>query len=536
MSVQQYKQDLLPSVVVFLVALPLCMGIAIASGAPPAAGLITGIVGGIVVGFLAGSPLQVSGPAAGLSVIVYELIHAHGLEALAVMVALAGLLQLVAGAMKLGQWFRAVSPAVIYGMLGGIGVLIFGSQFHVMVDDAPRGSGIANLLAIPEAVMKGVTPADGSPHFLAAMIGLLTLAVIVAWRPLVPKALKTIPAPLAAVTVGTAVASIFSFEVKRIDIPDDFFGALNFFDVSLVSLLGSPAILLGAGAIAVVASAETLLCATAVDQLHNGPRTKYDKELVAQGVGNFICGLVGGLPMTGVIVRSSANVEAGAKTRVSAILHGIWLLLFVLALPFVLRLIPTACLAGVLVYTGYKLVSPVAIRKLAGVGRSELFIYLATLGMIVATDLLTGVAVGVGLSLAILLYSIARLDVRIEERADGRTYLKLDGAATVIRLPKLAAALEKIKPNSELHVDMEHLSFIDHACLDLFMNWEKQHHSTGGRLVIDWTGLTARFQNRNSPSIELPNRNADVSSTVQEDNEPGEYAGKGKDADVVHNS
>ena len=162
--------DLAASGVVFLVALPLCMGIAIASGVPPAMGLITGIIGGLVVGFLAGSPLQVSGPAAGLSVIVWELVQERGIEALGIIILLAGAAQLIAGAMRLGQWFRAVAPAVISGMLAGIGVLIFSSQFHVMVDDSPQGSGLANLTSIPSAVIKGVVPMDGSPHQQAALI------------------------------------------------------------------------------------------------------------------------------------------------------------------------------------------------------------------------------------------------------------------------------------------------------------------------------------------------------------------------------
>jgi MFS superfamily sulfate permease-like transporter len=168
-----FGKDFGASVVVFLVALPLCMGIAIASGVPPAAGLITGIVGGILVGFLGGAPLQVSGPAAGLTVLVWQIVQEHGLSLLGVIVLFAGLLQFLAGIFKLGQWFRAISPSVIHGMLAGIGVLIFASQFHIMVDDQPRGSGILNLISIPEAIYKGIFPLDGSVHHLAAMVGMI---------------------------------------------------------------------------------------------------------------------------------------------------------------------------------------------------------------------------------------------------------------------------------------------------------------------------------------------------------------------------
>ncbi|HEY8459964.1 MAG TPA: SulP family inorganic anion transporter, partial [Blastocatellia bacterium] len=193
-----FIKDFLASIVVFLVALPLSMGIAIASGAPPALGLITGIIGGVVVGIIAGSPLLVSGPAAGLSVLVWDVINQHGISMLGPILLLAGVLQAVMGISRLGQWFRAISPAVIQGMLAGIGVLIIGSQFHVMVDDGPKGTGLQNLLSIPSAIYKGLVPLDGSSHHLAAFIGILTIAIILAWS-YVPKKLRIIPAPLVAV-------------------------------------------------------------------------------------------------------------------------------------------------------------------------------------------------------------------------------------------------------------------------------------------------------------------------------------------------
>src|SRR3712207_3019509 len=206
------------SVVVFLVALPLCMGIAIASGVEPARGLLTGIIGGIVVGLLAGSPLQVSGPAAGLTVLVAGIVNDErlGLPMLGVIVLGAGALQLAAGLLRLGQWFRAVSPAVIQGMLAGIGVLIFASQFHVMVDDQPRENGLVNLLSIPEAVAKGVSLSRDTPHEEAAFIGLLTIAVIVFWKLFVPRRLKFVPGPLAAIVVATAVASLLQLPIQRV--------------------------------------------------------------------------------------------------------------------------------------------------------------------------------------------------------------------------------------------------------------------------------------------------------------------------------
>jgi MFS superfamily sulfate permease-like transporter len=493
---QILQNDLLASVVVFLVALPLCMGIAIASGAPPAAGLVTGIVGGLVVGFISGSPLQVSGPAAGLSVIVWQLIQTHGYGALGWIVVVAGAVQILAALIGFGRWFRAVSPTVIHGMLAGIGILIFASQFHVMVDDIPRGSGLANLIAIPEAIYKGFTPAEDSVHFHAAMIGLLTLVILVFWRAVVPSQLKAVPAPLAAVAFATLIASMTALDVIRVNVPESMLDAIAIPPLESLRSLGWG--VLGSGfALAFIASAETLLCASAVDKMHTGPRAKFDKELAAQGVGNLFCGALGALPMTGVIVRSSANLEAGGKTRASAILHGAWLLLFCVGMPFILREIPTAVLAAVLVFTGYKLINIAALRGIAKLGRTEVAIYAATVIGIVSVDLLTGVLTGIGLSLARILYDMAHLEIRMTAGADGvRHELWLIGSATVVSLPKLAETLEQLPPDIELHVHLDALDYIDHACLDLLVNWEKQHAAMGGTLSIDWERLQARFGRR----------------------------------------
>ncbi len=636
------RQDFLASIVVFLVALPLCMGIAIASGVPVAAGLITGIVGGLVVGWFSGAPLQVSGPAAGLTVIVYDLVQHHGLEVLGIAVLIGGALQLIAGLLRYGGWFRAVSPAVIHGMLAGIGVLILSSQFHVMVDDAPKGSGLKNLLSIPEAIQKGLPlpelgtieertsrrdllqqfgslheqqvqlrelageripvtlqepdqsqitlplpdksqleplatmqqeladrldalvlqldakgvsekvrdPArlkeatteslkqsrialsdlrDGHAervrasqtnvqhtledvlaelknHDWAAKIGLLTIFALLLWKVFVPTRLKLIPAPLVAVVVATAATAMLKLPVLYVEVPDNLWNEIHFPSLTVLQSVPLRVVLQAGVVLAVVASAETLLCATAVDQMQSHTRTRYDKELAAQGIGNMICGLLGALPMTGVIVRSSANVDAGARTHLSTILHGVWLLVFVSMLAFMLRMIPTAALAAMLVYTGYKLINVKAIKELQKYGWGELVIYAATLGTIVCTDLLTGVLTGVALSALKLLHRFSRLNVRLEVDEEQQVAnLMLEGAATFVRLPLLAAELERVPKNVELRVDFENLDYIDHACLDLLMNWAKQHEGNGGSLVIDWESLHARFRGESKPN-QQPDR------------------------------
>lgn len=505
-GLQKFKatigSDALASIVVFLVALPLCMGVSIASGVPPTSGLITGIVGGLIVGFIAGSPLQVSGPAAGLTVLVWQLVQHQGMAMLGVIVLLAGLIQLLAGILRLGQWFRAVSPAVIHGMLAGIGVLIFASQFHVMIDKKPIGSGVENFTGIPSVLID--TFSAGGTSIQALYIGLLTILIIVLWNMFAPAKIKVLPGPLLAVVVAVIVAAAMHLKIKYIpDLlsnPDDInniWTVIQFPTLENLKRAMEPAILIAAVSVAFIASAETLLSASAVDQLHNGLRTKYDRELSAQGIGNAICGMLGVLPMTGVIVRSTANVEAGGKTRASTILHGVWLLLFATVLPFTLSYIPVSSLAAVLVFTGYKLAYPKIVPSLLKFGKTEVAIYFVTIVMIVATNLLEGVLIGLSLSILKLLQAFSYLEIKWDEDIiNNRVKLYLTGAATLIKLPKLAATLEEIRPGAEVQIHFENLDYIDHACLDLISNWEKQHTGTGGSLIIEWEELSSKFHQR----------------------------------------
>jgi MFS superfamily sulfate permease-like transporter len=480
-------RDLPASFVVFLVALPLCMGIAIASGVPPERGLITGIVGGIVVGLIAGSPLQVSGPAAGLAVIVYGFVQAHGLDALGPVLVVAGLVQLAAGALRVGGWFRAISPAVVHGMLAGIGILIVLAQLHVLTDDLPRASGLDNLVAIPAAFFDFVT--GTGDRFGAVAVGGATIAVMIAWERLRPVRLRLLPGALIGVLAGSLVAAGGGFAVKRVAVPDSIVSGLALPDAQAWARLAEAEILVMALVIAIIASAESLLSAAAVDRMHDGPRTRFDRELGAQGIGNLLCGLLGALPMTGVIVRSSANVQAGAVSRAATVMHGTWILAFLVALPWLLKLVPTASLAGILVVTGWRLASPAhALHLHARYGWLTAAIWLATMATVVTVDLLTGVLTGLVLSLVQALPSLRKGRLRIEHAAapevPGVPELRLSGAATFLQLPSLTAALERTPTGGEVRLATKDLAAIDHTCLEMIGDWANRRSAAGTRVAV----------------------------------------------------
>ena len=495
-----WRSNFVPALIVVLISVPLSMGIAIASGVPPVSGLVTAVVGGIVIGAIAGSPLQISGPSAGLAVMVLEIVNGRGLSTLAMIVIIMGVLQIGSGLLRLGQVFRAVSPAVINGMLAGIGVLILSAQFHVMVDDNPKSSGLHNLLSIPDAIIKGVS--GDLQHRWASGIGVLTLLVLVG-MPLIKRGpLSKIPAPLVAVLVASLAAWLFHAPIQLVDLPDSFLSALKFPDAESLSVLKIPAVWGTAVALAFVASAETLLCATAVDGMHEGRRTNYDRELLAQGVGNSICGLLGALPTTGVITRSTANAQAGATSRHSAIMVGGLLLVILAVFPRALEVIPRACLAAMLVHVGFKLIRGRPYAELRRFGKSELAIFAATVAIIVSVNLLTGIVVGFILAAVKLIVSqrekFHRFKVKKEhDEASGQTHLHLCGAASFLRLPKLAAALESLPSEGEVHLHVEELNYIDHACLDLIDRWECERIRSNASVRVQWQTLHHTYHTGN---------------------------------------
>lgn len=425
-SFAHWKQDLPASVVVFLVAMPLCLGIALASGAPLISGLIAGAVGGIIVGVISGSGLGVSGPAAGLVAIVLTAIaDLGGYESFLLAVVLAGVLQLVFGAMRAGIIAYYFPNAVIKGMLAGIGITIVLKQIpHAVGYDADYMGDMTFEQPDHHTTWSELFYMMDAINFGAIIITLACLGVMLLWeRPWVKSntILKLIPGPLLAVLLGALLAKVFS-TIPSLAIGPDHFVAIpeinGMDDLHLPDFGGilSWKIWKVAFTIAVVASIESLLCVEATDKLDPYNRTTpANRELVAQGAGNIVSGLLGGLPVTQVIVRSSANIQAGGRTSLSAIAHGILIVLSTLLLPDLLRSIPYACLAAVLLLVGYKLVKPAQFRSMWNSGIMQFIPFVVTVVCVYAIDLLWGVGLGLCVSIMYILWKNYRVPYHFEQ-------------------------------------------------------------------------------------------------------------------------
>ncbi len=484
--------EIFASLVVFLVALPLCMGIAVASGVSPEKGLVSGIIGGLIVSLIAGCPLQVTGPAAGLIVISADIFKEYGIVGLGLSVFLCGLLQILSGRIGLAQWFRAVCPSVIKGMLSGIGIIIVASQFHILIDETPKSSTLINLLTIPEGIINVIKNFTLHPsHTIAALIGIVTILSIVFWDKLKPKSLKSVPGALVGIVLASFIAHFFSAPVKYITLPENLLlsiGNLPWLDSDYSKLLNLR-FLLVSFALGLVASAEALLCAVAVDKLDTQTKTDYDKELVAQGVGNVFCGIFAALPITGVIVRSSANMAAGAKTKWSAFFQGLWLLVFVIFCPQLLELIPTCSLAALLTIIGFKLINPGQLKEIKESSKNEYWTFIITVLAIVSSDLLTGIIVGFLTAMFLLLTKLTKLDIQVLNEEEGVYSFNLAGSATFLKLPLIAKELNKIPDDATLHVHLKELDYIDKACLELLISWQDKHAALGSKVYIEWDAL-----------------------------------------------
>ncbi|WP_431911080.1 SulP family inorganic anion transporter [Nonomuraea jabiensis] len=474
------RHDVPASLVVFLVAVPLSLGIAMASGAPLAAGLIAAVVGGIVAGALGGSAVQVSGPAAGLSLVVVDLVQTYGWRATCMITLLAGAVQLLLGVFKAARAALAVSPAVLHGMLAAVGVIIALAQLHVVLGGSSQRSAVANLIELPGQI--------ANLHGHKVAIGLLTITVLALWTRL-PKRVKVVPAPLVALLVAAVTAWVFGWDVTRVDLSHSVtewaFPVLPHGDWHLI--VG--AVLL----VALLAGCESLLCCVAVDGMHGGRRADLDQELTGQGVANMVTGALGGLPVAGVIVRSTANVQAGAHTRWSAILHGVWVLVFAMGFGWTIKLIPLEALAALLVFIGVQMVNLGHIRKVHGHG--EVPVYVVTMVTVIVLGLAEGVVVGLILAALLALRRLTWVTVLKRDGDDGRLHVTVSGSLTFLGVPRLTHELRTIAPATAVDLDLN-IDFMDNAAFEAIHSWRLHHERMGGTVDIDelhdeWYSLAA---------------------------------------------
>lgn len=467
------QNDIPSSIVVFLVALPLCLGVALASNAPLFSGVIAGIVGGIVVGLLSKSHLSVSGPAAGLTAIVAAaIITLNSFEAFLVAVVIAGVIQVILGFLKAGVIGDFVPNNVIKGMLAAIGLILILNQFpHLLGDDSHfnNDEGVVqdkgNIFTNFFAAFANITP-------VALLIGGVCLAFHFVWEKLVAGKkgfIKLIPAPLLVVFIGVGINYLFQNSGSQLKgehlvvIPqassaNEF---LSFFKSPDWNIIRNPQIWITGVTLALVASLESLLSIEAVDDLDPYQRvTPTNRELKAQGVGNIVSGLLGGLPVTSVIVRSSANVNSGAKTKMSTILHGMLLLLCVAFIPAILNLIPKAALAAILIFTGYKLAKPSLFIGLYKKGLDSFLPFVITIVAILATDLLKGVIIGIGVGLFFAFRSNFRSAVFVVND-DNKYLFRLRKDVSFLNKGIIKRKLEQVPENSYVFIDTTRADYLD---------------------------------------------------------------------------
>lgn len=484
-----FRHDLPAGLSVFLVALPLCLGIALASGAPVYAGLLSGIIGGLVVSLISGSHLSVSGPGAGLTTLVAaSIISLGGYPVFLLAVIVAGFFQIILSVLKAGIIANYFPSSVIKGMLAAIGILLISKQIPLALGyDQPdfwtsgflqlfsSGKISSNFQTLNQHITKG-----------AITIALVSLILLVIWQQPFAKKLKVIPAPLAVVVAGMLLALAFdnwipSLSLKSnqlVSIPENVFASIRFPDFT--KLFSNIEIWKAGVLIGLLASLETLLCVEAIDKLDRHNRiTPVNRELLAQGVGNIACGLLGAIPMTAVVVRGAANADAGARTKLSAFTHGVFILLAVIFIPFVLNLIPLASLAAILIMTGYNLTKPKLYRNMWSLGLKQLLPFIITIVVILSTDLLVGVSIGLLISIYFIVQNNFKDEFKIihHKKHETEVYdIKLHSNVTFLNKVKLRNALDKIPEYSLLTIDGRDCNFIDYDILEIISEYANKAH------------------------------------------------------------
>lgn len=512
------KYDLPASLIVFLVAVPLCLGIALASGAPLFSGIIAGIVGGIIAGILSGSQLGVSGPAAGLAVIVLTAIQELGaFEIFLMAVVIGGIFQLILGYAKAGIIGYYFPSSVIKGMLSGIGIIIFLKQIpHAVGYDKDYEGDLAfnqpdghntfsELFYMFEAMSMG-----------AIIISSISILLLILWEQPFMKKIKVfqiVQGPLVVVGLGIVLNLIFQNmiglalnpdQVVSIPVSESLGGFINQFTLPDFNAISNPAVWITGMTIAVVASLETLLCLEATDKLDPFKRvTPANRELKAQGVANIVAGLIGGLPITQVIVRSSTNIQSGGRTKVSAIFHGIILLVSAMAIPALLNLIPLASLAAILFLVGYKLAKPSLFKQMYSLGKTHFVPFMVTILGIVFTDLLTGIGMGLAVAIFYVLYNNYKKPFLFEDKhfKDGKIHLVLAEDVTFLNKASIQRTLSQIPDGSKVVIDASKTINIDFDVIE----------------IIDEFEVNAKYRNIDLTIIERERKGVSHQGTKVED-------------------
>jgi MFS superfamily sulfate permease-like transporter len=484
------KNDLPASVVVFFVALPLCLGIALASGAPLFSGLIAGIIGGVVVGGLSGSKIGVSGPAAGLAAIVLTAISSlGGYENFLVAVVLGGIIQLIFGFLKAGIIGYYFPSSVIKGMLTGIGIIIILKQIpHFFGYDSTPEEDFAFFQVDGQNTFSEILNTANNISVGATVIGLIGLGILILWSTVFAdkgKFFKIIQGPLVAVVVGivyyfvtkeNATYGVNAIHLVSVPVPDSFDSFVGQFRFPNFSAISNPAVWVTGFTIALVASLETLLCVEATDKLDPHKNvTPTNKELLAQGTGNIISGLIGGLPITQVIVRSSANIQSGGRTKLSAIIHGLLLLISVILIPTLLNKIPLSVLAAILLVVGYKLAKPAVFKEMVQLGWKQWIPFTVTVVGIVFTDLLVGISLGLAVGVVVILIKSFQNShfLHIEDKSNGKHRIKMTLAEEVTFFNKgaILKELDSLPRDTYLEIDVRKTRFLDYDIIEILQDF-----------------------------------------------------------------
>ncbi len=509
--VQNWQYDAMSGFLVFLIALPLCLGISMASGFPPQAGIITAIIGGVLVSRINGSFVTINGPAAGLIVVIFDSVQVLGKgDAMAgykytlAAIVFASVIQTLMGYFKAGKLSAFFPSSVVHGMLAAIGIIIMSKQIHTLLGVKPDAKTLFQTIgAIPRSII------DMNPE--VAIIGIIGIGLLIFWAFLKNRYLKMIPAPILVVVIGVILGQYYNLDHEHmylflpndsilphheftvgpkflVAIPENFMEGFSFPNFSLVGTLEFWEQVI---TICLVGSLESLLSAAAVDKLD--PYKRYsdlNRDLTAVGIGNTVCGLVGGMPMIAEIVRSSANINNGARTGWANFFHGTFLLIFVALFPKLIHEIPLASLAALLVFTGFRLASPKEFQKTLAIGYEQLVVFVITIIGVLATDLLIGVAIGMVAEFVVHLlrsvnwHEVLKLYFEVQETEPGVYHIRIDGAAFFANFLSLKSELPSIPEGKKLIFDLSEADTVDHTVMEFIHDFCEDYERRGGHFEI----------------------------------------------------